>query len=241
MPRTANGVELPHLVTVADIRGDLHVHTTASDGRASLAEMAQAAKERGYSYLAVTDHSKRVTIAHGLDANRLAEQVDDIARLKETLSNVVVLSSILEDAWLDLPNSILSRLAFAVGAVHSAFDLPRHKQTERLLRAMDNSRRAGPPDRSAYRRTRGLRYRSRRVLLGARERGCGIEVNGQPDRLDLDEGITSSPRNSGSSSCCPQTRTTQENSASCAMPSSRRDVVGWSQPTSSIPGASMAS
>jgi DNA polymerase (family X) len=78
--------KLPHLVTLADIRGDLHLHTKASDGRASLAEMAQAAQERGYSYLAITDHSKRVTIAHGLDAKRLAGQIDEIAHLNETLS-----------------------------------------------------------------------------------------------------------------------------------------------------------
>ena len=189
----ARSSKLPHLVTLADIRGDLHAHTKASDGRASLVDMAQAAAERGYTYLAITDHSKRVTIAHGLDAKRLAAQVDEIARLNETLSGIVVLSSvevdILEDGRLDLPNSVLSRLDFAVGAVHSAFGLPRDKQTERLLRAMDNLHLAvlAHPTGRLIGEREGYDIDLERVLLGARERGCAIEVNGQPDRLDLDE------------------------------------------------------
>lgn len=185
--------KLPHLLTLADIHGDLHLHTKASDGRATLAEMAQAAQECGYTYLAITDHSKRVTIAHGLDAKGLAEQVDEIARFNETLSGTVVLSSvevdILEDGRLDLPNSVLNRLDFAVGAVHSAFSLPRDKQTERLLRAMDNpclAILAHPTGRLIGERE-GCDIDLERVLSGARERGCAIEVNGQPDRLDLNE------------------------------------------------------
>ncbi|MGC2201654.1 MAG: DNA polymerase/3'-5' exonuclease PolX [Stellaceae bacterium] len=189
----ARSGRLPHLVTLADIRGDLHAHTKASDGRASLAEMAQAAQERGYSYLAITDHSKRVTIAHGLDAKRLAAQIDEIARMNETLSGIVVLSSvevdILEDGLLDLPNSILSRLDFAIGAVHSAFGLPRDKQTKRLLRAMDNPHLAvlAHPTGRLIGEREGCDIDIERVLSGARERGCAIEVNGQPDRLDINE------------------------------------------------------
>ena len=185
--------KLPNLVTLADIRGDLHLHTKASDGRATLTEMAQAAQERGYAYLAITDHSKRVTIAHGLDAKRLAKQVDEIARLNETLSETVVLSSvevdILEDGRLDLPNSILGRLDFAVGAVHSAFALPRDKQTERLMHAMDNPHLAvlAHPTGRLIGEREGCDIDLERVLLAARERGCGVEVNGQPDRLDLNE------------------------------------------------------
>lgn len=185
--------QLPHLLTLADIRGDLHAHTTESDGRASLAEMAQAARGRGYDYLAVTDHSKRVTVAHGLDATRLARQIDEIARLNETLLGFVVLSSvevdILEDGRLDLPNGILARLDFAVGAVHSAFDLSRDKQTTRLLKAMDNPHLhviAHPTGRLIDERS-GCDLDIEGVLVGARERGCAIEVNGQPDRLDLNE------------------------------------------------------
>jgi DNA polymerase (family 10) len=184
---------LPHLVTLADIRGDLHVHTNESDGRAPLAEMVEAARGRGYAYLAITDHSKRVTVAHGLDANRLSRQIDAIARLNEKGPGILVFSSvevdILEDGNLDLPDSVLRRLDFAVGAVHSAFALPRDKQTDRLLRAMDNANLtvlAHPTGRLIGERE-GYDFDIERVLGAARERGCAIEVNGQPDRLDLDE------------------------------------------------------
>jgi DNA polymerase (family X) len=189
----AQQAKLPLLVTLADIRGDLHLHTKASDGRASLPEMAQAAQQRGYAYLAITDHSKRVTIAHGLDEKRLADQVSEIAELSETLSGTVILSSvevdILEDGRLDLPNSALSRLDFAVGAVHSAFGLPREKQTERLLRAMDNPYLAvlAHPTGRLIGEREGIDIDLERILVAARERGVAIEVNGQPDRLDLNE------------------------------------------------------
>ena len=185
--------KLPHLVRLADIRGDLHAHTTESDGRGSLAEMAQAARERGYAYLAISDHSKRVTVAHGLDARRLARQIDEIARLNETLSDLVVLSAvevdILEDGSLDLPDSVLARLDFAVGAVHSAFDLPREKQTARLLKAMDNRHLAvlAHPTGRLIDERQGVDLDIERVLAGARERGVAFEVNGQPERLDLNE------------------------------------------------------
>jgi len=185
--------KLPRLVTLADISGDLHVHTSESDGHASLAEMVGAAQERGYAYLAITDHSERVTVAHGLDARRLARQIDEIARLNETLSNFVVLSSvevdILEDGRLDLPDSILQRLDFSIGAVHSAFDLPRDKQTERLLRAMDNPHVAviAHPTGRLIDERGSVDLDIERVLKGAHDRGCGLEINGQPDRLDLYE------------------------------------------------------
>jgi DNA polymerase (family X) len=184
---------LPRLVTLADIRGDLHVHTNASDGRAPLAEMVETARQRGYAYVAITDHSKRVTIAHGLDADRLARQIDEIARLNETLSGIRVLSGvevdILEDGKLDLPDSVLRRLDFGVGAVHSGFALPRDKQTERLLRAIDNPNLAvlAHPSGRLIGEREGCDFDFERVLAAARESGCAIEVNGQPERLDLDE------------------------------------------------------
>lgn len=184
---------LPHLVTLADIRGDLHVHTSESDGRASLSDMVKAARTRGYAYMAISDHSKRVTVAHGLDAKRLARQSDKIARLNETLSDFTVLRSvevdILEDGSLDLPNEALAGLDFAVGAIHSAFDLPRDKQTSRLLKAMDNPHVAvlAHPTGRLIEQRGAYDLDIERVLAGARERGCALEVNGQPDRLDLNE------------------------------------------------------
>ncbi len=182
---------LPRLVRVEDIRGDLHVHTTASDGRAGLQAMVQAAQARGYSYVAITDHSQRVAMAHGLDARRLAQQIDQIDRINEKLSGFVVLKSsdvdILEDGTLDLPNQILRRLDLVVGAIHSRFDLPQEKQTERILHAMDNrcfNILAHPTGRLINQRP-PYALDMERVMRGAVERGCHLELNAQGDRLDL--------------------------------------------------------
>ncbi|MBM3655075.1 MAG: PHP domain-containing protein, partial [Alphaproteobacteria bacterium] len=133
---------LPKLVQLSDIRGDLHVHSNWSDGNASVAEMAQAAQARGYAYMALTDHSRRVTIAHGLDRARLSRQIDEIDRFNAKLRGFTVLKGvevdILADGSLDLPDEVLSRLDIVVAAVHYKFDLSRDEQTERIIRAMDN-------------------------------------------------------------------------------------------------------
>jgi DNA polymerase (family 10) len=182
---------LPRLVTADDIRGDLHVHTTASDGRASLQAMAQAAQAKGHGYIAITDHSRRVAMAHGLDVKRLAQQIDEIDRCNEGLSGFAVLKSIevdiLEDGTLDLPDQILRRLDLVVGAIHSRFDLPQARQTERILRAMDKgwfNILAHPTGRLINERP-GYAVDMERVMRGAVERGCYLELNAQPDRLDL--------------------------------------------------------
>ena len=153
--------------------------------------MVKAARRRGYRYLAITDHSKRVTIAHGLDAKRLARQIDEIGRINETLADFTVLAGvevdILTDGSFDLPDSILQRLDLVVGAVHSGFDLARDRQTDRLIRAMDNrhlSLIAHPTGRLLNERA-PLELDIERLFAAAHERGCGLEINGQPDRLDL--------------------------------------------------------
>ena len=182
---------LPALVTVKDIRGDLHCHTKASDGHDSLEAMAEAARARGYDYLAICDHSKRVTVAHGLDAARLAEQIDAIDRLNDRLNGFVVLKAcevdILDSGALDLPDSILSRLDLTVCAVHYKFNLSRQKQTERILRAMDNPRfniLAHPTGRLINERP-PYEVDLERLMRAAKDNGCFMEVNAYPDRLDL--------------------------------------------------------
>ncbi len=182
---------LPHLVDLEDIRGDLHVHTAASDGRATLQDMVQAARAKAYTYIAITDHSRRVAMAHGLDVKRLGWQIDEIDRLNETLSGFFVLKSIevdiLEDGSLDLPDQILRRLDLVVGAIHSHFDLPQREQTERILHAMDNrlvNILAHPTGRLINERS-AYAIDVERVMRGAAERGCYLELNAQPDRLDL--------------------------------------------------------
>ena len=189
----ARAHHLPHLVAIEDIRGDLHSHTDATDGHAPLAAMADAARSRGYSYLAVTDHSRRMTMAQGLDPKRLARQIDMIARLNRTLENFAVLAGIevdiLEDGTLDLPDDILRRLDLVVGSIHTGFNLPAEKQTERLLRAMDNPLVSiiGHPTGRLINRRPPYAIDMERVIRGAAERGCHLEVNAQPERLDLDE------------------------------------------------------
>ncbi len=189
----ARAHRLPHLVTVADMRGDLHSHTNETDGSAPLATMAEAAKSRGYAYLAVTDHSRRMTMAHGLDPKRLGRQIDAIARLNRGFNNFTLLAGIevdiLEDGALDLPDDILRRLDIVVGSIHTRFELSEQKQTERLLRAMDNPllNIIGHPTGRLINERAPYAVDMERVIRGAKERGCHLEVNAQPERLDLDE------------------------------------------------------
>ncbi|AGU52971.1 putative DNA polymerase/3'-5' exonuclease PolX [Variovorax paradoxus B4] len=187
----ANG--LPALVTLDDLRGDLHAHTRDSDGLDTLAAMARAARARGWQYMAVTDHSSRLALAHGLDAGRLAQQIDRIDALNARHDGFVVLKGvevdILKDGSLDLPEDVLRRLELVVGAVHSAFDLPRDRQTDRLLRAMDHpcfSILAHPTGRLIGERP-PCEIDLQRVIRKARERGCFLELNAQPMRLDLND------------------------------------------------------
>lgn len=184
---------LPQLVEAADLTGDLHAHTKATDGRNSLQEMAVAARDHGFEYLAITDHSRRLTIARGLDSKRLFEQLEEIDRLNESSPGITVLKGIevdiLEDGSLDLPDADLSRLDLVVGAVHSHFNLSRQKQTERILRAMDHpyfTILAHPSGRLIDERA-PYEVDMSRVIRHARERGCFLEVNAHPIRLDLSD------------------------------------------------------
>lgn len=183
--------ELPRLVTLSDLCGDLHAHTLASDGVDTLESMAAAAQVRGLHYLAITEHSKNRAFPHGLDAQGLSRQIDQIDELNAQRSGIVLLKSvevgILEDGALDLPDTILRRLDLVVGAIHSGFGLGRDQQTARLLRAMDNpcfSLLAHPTGRLINERA-PYDIDLPRVIGKARERGCFLELNAQPARLDL--------------------------------------------------------
>lgn len=182
---------LPELVTRADLKGDLHCHTKASDGANTLREMAEAARARGLTYLAITEHSQRLRMARGLDTSRLLRQMDEIDRLNETLDGIVLLKGIevdiLEDGALDLPDDVLGRLDLVIGAVHGRFDLPPAKQTARLLKAMDHpyfTILAHPTTRELDKRP-PMEADWLRVIRHARSRGCYLELDSQPDRLDL--------------------------------------------------------
>lgn len=182
---------LPTLVELQDLVGDLHAHTTATDGRHSLKEMADAARRRGLRYLAITDHSRRLTMARGLTPARLSAQMDEIDRLNRDLTDIRLLKGIevdiLEDGSLDLPDDVLGRLDLVVGAVHSRFTLSKQKQTDRILKAMDHphfSILAHPSGRLIGRRE-PYDVDMVRIIRKARERGCFLEVNAHPERLDL--------------------------------------------------------
>jgi len=184
---------LPTLVETGDLKGDLHCHSKATDGKDTIEAMALAARERGYEYVSVNDHSRHVTVAHGLDRARLLRQIRTIDRLNGKLHGITILKSvevdILEDGSLDLPDEVLDELDFTVCAIHYGFSRSRRRQTERILRAMDNRRfttLAHPTGRLINARE-PYELDLERVIEGARERGCLLEVNAQPDRLDLDD------------------------------------------------------
>jgi len=183
--------ELPKLVELGDLTGDLHVHTKASDGHDTVRDMALAAKAHGFAYLAITDHSQQQRVAHGLDATRLAKQIGEIDRLNGELGGITLLKGaevdILDDGALDLPDSILGKLDVVVAAVHSRFDLPRARQTARILKALDHplvNVLAHPTGRLIEERE-PYDVDMARIVRRARERGVLLEVNAQPSRLDL--------------------------------------------------------
>jgi len=194
---------LPNLLQLSDLRGDLHAHTQATDGHDSLETMAAAAREMGYEYLAVTDHTHSLSMTGGLDPDRLADQIEAIDQINEGLEGFVLLKGIevdiLEDGSLDLPDWILARLDLCVCSVHSKFKLSREKQTERVLRAMDN------PNFSIFGHPSGRLLGSRpayeidldQVLRAAADKGCAMEVNSQPDRLDLTDTYCQAAREMG--------------------------------------------
>jgi len=187
----AENGELPELVESEDIKGDLHAHTTASDGKNSLKEMAQAAQDKGYEYLAITDHSKSQTQAGGLSEDALHRQVDEIAELNDEFHGIRLLAScevdILEDGRLDFPDNLLERLELVVASVHSKLDLPEDKQTERLIRAMDNPLVSiiGHPTGRQIGERKAFALDMEQVLAAAKDRGCVLELNANPIRLDL--------------------------------------------------------
>jgi DNA polymerase (family 10) len=191
--QAARRKRLPRLVRLEDIRGDLHCHSRATDGRDTIEAMARAAAARGYEYLSINDHSRHVTVAHGLDRRRLLEQVRAIDRLNARLDGIVILKSvevdILDDGRLDLPDSVLQELDFTVCAIHYGFGYARARQTDRILRAMDNPHFAilAHPTGRLINAREPYEIDLERVLEGARERGRIMELNAQPDRLDLDD------------------------------------------------------
>jgi DNA polymerase (family 10) len=194
---------LPELVEAADIQGELHSHTTATDGRASLEEMALGARRCGLTYLAVTDHSHYLRMVDGLDERRLQAQMDEIDRLNATLKGIRLLKGIeveiLEDGRLDLPDSVLEKLDLVIGSIHSHFRLPERSQTERILRAMDHRFFSilGHPSGRLINEREPYAVDLAAVIRKAGERGCFLELNANPQRLDLSDTYCQMAREAG--------------------------------------------
>lgn len=182
---------LPELVTLDDIRGDLHMHTTASDGMATIEEMATAAKHRGLKYIAITDHSKRVSMANGLDAARLREHWQEIRRIREHLHGIEILCGIecdiLEDATLDLPDDVLEEADWVIAVLHYGLKQPRTQIMKRLLCAVQNPHVdiIGHPTGRLIGRRDGADVNMTELLQAAADYGVMLEINAHPSRLDL--------------------------------------------------------
>ncbi len=182
---------LPLLVTAKDIRGELHAHSLSSDGVDSIQDMAGAARERGYEYIGITDHSQSLKIAGGVSVDDLWRQVRCIDNLNGKLQGFRILKSsevdILPDGSLDYPDDLLKELDYTVCSFHSRFTLGKEAQTERLLRAMDNRyfNIVGHATGRLLLKRPGYEIDMERVIEHALQNGCFFEINCSPDRLDL--------------------------------------------------------
>ena len=184
--------KLPILVERDDLRGLVHIHTTWSDGRVTIEGMATAARERGFGYIVVCDHSRSTSIAGGLSVEELRRQIDEIRRVNDAIDGIEILTGsevdILADGSLDYPDDVLAELDCVVASVHAAFRLPRAEQTARLLRALANPFLdiLGHPTGRRLLSRDGIDVDMDAVLDAAAEQGVAVEVNGDPHRLDLD-------------------------------------------------------
>jgi DNA polymerase (family 10) len=184
---------LPRLVELADLRGDLHMHTSATDGKATLEEMCAAAVERGLDYIAITDHSKRVSMANGLNAERLRAQWREIDRARALFPQLTILKGIecdiLEKGGMDLADDVLAEADWVIASVHYGQNQPRDQITDRIIGAIRNpyvSIVAHPTGRLINRR-KPYEVDLGAVIQAAREHGKLLELNANPARLDLDD------------------------------------------------------
>jgi DNA polymerase (family X) len=184
---------LPRLVALADLRGDLHMHTTATDGRADVETMAIAARDAGLEYIAITDHSRAIAMANGLDETRALEHARTIRAVNQRVEGITVLAGIecdiRPDGTMDLAEDCLAELDIVVASVHSAFTQGAEEMTDRLLRALACpwvDILAHPTGRLILKRE-PYRFDADRVFTAAAAAGVAVEINSQVDRLDLDE------------------------------------------------------
>ena len=194
---------LPQLVELRDIRGDLHMHTTATDGTASIKEMAEAAKARKLKYIAITDHSQRVTMANGLDAKRLRAHWQEVDRIRGSMTGIDILCGIecdiLEDATLDLADDVLAEADWVIAVLHYGLKQPGEKIMERLLTAIRNPHVdvIGHPSGRLLTRRPGADIDYETLFRAAADHGVMMEINAHPTRLDLDDVYAASAKQHG--------------------------------------------
>ena len=187
----AAGHALPTLITRADLKGDLHMHTTESDGRESLETMVAAAKDRGLEYIAITDHSKSLSMANGLDENRALANAERIRAYSKTQKGITVLAGIecdiLADGSMDLADDCLAALDIVVASIHSAMTQDEKEMTARVIKAIEHPSVdiIGHLTARMLLRREGTRVNVERVIDAARANGVALEINSQPHRLDL--------------------------------------------------------
>jgi len=185
---------LPDLVELKDIKGDLHMHTVATDGECTIEEMAQAAKKLGYSYIGIADHSKAVTVAGGMDEKQLLAQMEKIETADKKINGIKILKAIevdiMKDGALDLDDEVLAKCDVVIGAIHSRFEMKKAEMTKRILNAMENPN----MDILAHPTGRLLKERPpyqvdmEKVLRAAADLNVAMELSAYPDRLDLNDG-----------------------------------------------------
>ncbi len=189
----ALGGTLPHLIETKDIKGDLHIHSNWSDGKKEIQEMAIFAKQIGYEYIAICDHSPHVGIANGLDEKRLSRQMEYIEKLNKEMKGFVILKGIevdiKSDGKLDLPDSILEKLDIVVASVHSKFSQPEEEMTKRIIRAIENPNVdiiAHPTGRLIGKRE-PYKVNMEKLMHAAHANKKALELSAYPERLDLND------------------------------------------------------
>lgn len=183
---------LPALIEQRDIRGDVHMHTNTTDGKNTIREMAEAAAERGYEYIAITDHSKNLAMTFGLDDERALEHIKHIREVNDEMDGRIRIFTgievdILHDGQLDLSDEVLAQMDVVIASVHSLFNQPEEQMTERVLRALENPNTCilGHPTGRLLLRREAFKINLSQILRRAAELGVAVEHNAYPDRLDL--------------------------------------------------------
>ena len=195
--------QLPELVIMKDIKGDLHIHTSDSDGLNSIEEMVKKARKRGYKYIAITDHSQSLSIAGGLNEKRLQEQIDRIEKINHSLNDLVVLKGIevdiKSDGTLDFPDSLLEKLDIVIAAIHTGFKQEREQIMDRLTSAMRNPH----VNIIAHPTGRIIGYREpyavdmQEIIRAAAKTNTALEINASPERMDLNDIYAKSAKEKG--------------------------------------------